>query len=110
MDLVNYISASANVGTEACLLWARSGLAAAQRIMFEPRPESSRSLNAETSLFSNGWLGDRTFGDRKRPSGYEALNDDTEPEADPVRTSVLAHSLRILTVLPPIHLRALVVW
>ena len=47
--------------------------------MFEPCPKSRRSVDAEASLFSIGWLGDRTFGGRKRPSDYKALNDGTEP-------------------------------
>jgi hypothetical protein len=59
--------------------WAQSRHAAVQWGRLEPRSESSRSLDARVSVFSNGYIGDRTFDGWKRSSDYEALNDGTEP-------------------------------
>jgi len=52
MDLVNYIAASASIDVGPCLLRAQTGLAAAQRVKFEDRPESRRSRNADALLIS----------------------------------------------------------
>jgi len=52
MDLVNYIAASASMDVGLYLLRAQSGLAAMQRVKFEPRPESRRSRNADAPPFS----------------------------------------------------------
>ena len=64
------------------VVWAQSRHATVRRFKFETRPESSCSLNAEASLFSNGCIGDRTFGGRKRSLDNETLSDGTEPGAD----------------------------
>ena len=93
MVSVNCIAASANVSAGVCLRRARRRHAAVQLDKFELCPESSHSLDARLLVFSNGWIGDRTFGGQKRSSDIEALNDDLEPTPE-VSDSWCARSQR----------------